>query len=96
MAETLRIAIEKGQPLPSEVIDAMSSNVRSPAMMPSPHRDLRAGIIWTGIGVGFAAFGAALSFNEPDALLPMLGLAAFPVFIGAAFIALGILNRSKP
>ena len=96
MAETLRVAIEKGQPLPSEVIDAMSSNVRSPVMTPSPQRDLRAGIIWTGIGVGFAAFGFAVSFDEPDALLPMLGLAAFPIFIGAAFIALGLLNRSKP
>ena len=96
MAETLRVAIEKGQPLPSDVIDAMSSNVRSPVMMPSPHRDLRTGIIWTGIGVGFAAFGFAVSFDEPDALLPMLGLAAFPIFIGAAFIALGLLNRSKP
>ena len=96
MAETLRVAIEKGQPLPSDVIDAMSSNVRSPVMMPSPQRDLRAGIIWTGIGVGFAAFGFAVSFDEPDALLPMLGLAAFPIFIGAAFIALGLLNRSKP
>ena len=96
MAETLRVAIEKGQPLPSEVIDAMSSNVRSPVMTPSPQRDLRAGIIWTGIGVGFAAFGFAVSFDEPDALLPMLGLAAFPIFIGAAFIALGLLNSSKP
>ena len=96
MAETLRVAIEKGQPLPTEVIDAMSSNVRRQVMMPSPHRDLRTGIIWTGVGVGFAAFGVAVGFDEPDALFPMLGLAAFPVFIGAAFIALGLLNRSKP
>ncbi len=96
MAETLRVAIEKGQPLPSEVIDAMSSNVRSPPMAPSPQRDLRSGIIWTGIGVGFAALGISVSFNEPDALFPMLGMSAFPLFIGLAFIALGILNRSKP
>ena len=33
MAETLRVAIEKGQPLPTEVIEAMSSNVRSPSLM---------------------------------------------------------------
>ena len=32
MAETLRAAIERGQPLPTEVIEAMSSNVRSPGL----------------------------------------------------------------
>jgi hypothetical protein len=95
MAETLRIAIEKGQPLPAEVVDAMSSNVRTNPMLPSPQRDLRTGIIWLGVGVGFAAFGAAISFEEPDALLPILGFAAFPSFIGLAFIALGLLNKSK-
>lgn len=95
MADTLRVAIEKGQPLPSEVIDAMSSNVRSPAMLPSPQRDLRTGIIWLGVGVGLAALGLAMSFEEPDVLFPCLGLASFPIFIGLAFVALGLLNRTK-
>ena len=95
MAETLRVAIEKGQPLPAEVIDAMSSNVRSPGLPPSPQRDLRTGIIWLGIGVGFAALGLVVSFEEPDALFMCLGLATFPTFIGLAFIALGFLNKNK-
>ena len=95
MADTLRAAIEKGQPLPTEVIDAMSHNVRSPTMLPSPQRDLRTGIIWLGVGVGLAALGVAMSFEEPDVLFPCLGLAAFPVFIGLAFVALGLLNRTK-
>lgn len=95
MAETLRVAMEKGQPLPTEVIDAMSSNVRSPGMPPSPQRDLRTGIIWMGVGVGFAALGLAISFEEPDALYPLLGISAFPTFIGLAFILLGVLNKTK-
>jgi len=95
MAETLRIAIEKGQPLPTEVIDAMSSDVRSPAQLPSSQRDLRTGIIWLGVGIGFAALGLTLSFEEPDALFPLLGIAAFPTFIGLAFVVLGILNKPK-
>lgn len=95
MADTLRTAIEKGQPLPTEVIDAMSSDVRTDPRLPSPQRDLRTGIIWLGVGVGLAAFGAAISFEEPDAMLPLLGFAAFPTFIGLAFIALGLLNKSK-
>lgn len=96
MAETLKVAIEKGQPLPTEIIDAMSSNVRTPGLPPSPQRDLRTGIIWLGIGVGLAAMGAAVSFEEADALYPILGIAAFPVFIGLAFVALALLNKTKP
>jgi hypothetical protein len=95
MADTLRVAIEKGQPLPTEVIEAMSTNVRSPGLPPSPQRDLRTGIIWLGVGVGFAALGSILSFEEPDALFPLLGVATFPTFIGLAFIALGFLNKPK-
>ena len=95
MADTLRIAIEKGQPLPTEVVEAMSSNVRSPGLPPSPQRDLRTGIIWLGVGLGFAALGLTVSFEEPDALMPLLGFATFPVFIGLAFILLGFLNKPK-
>jgi Domain of unknown function (DUF6249) len=95
MAETLRAAIEKGQPLPTEVIEAMSSNVRNPGLPPSPQRDLRTGIIWLGVGVGFAALGGAVSFEDADALYPMLGFAAFPIFIGLAFVILGLMNKSK-
>ncbi|WP_293680447.1 DUF6249 domain-containing protein [uncultured Phenylobacterium sp.] len=95
MADTLRIAIEKGQPLPTEVIEAMSTNVRSPALPPSPQRDLRTGIVWMAVGVGFAALGLAISFDWPDALYPLLGLACFPIFIGLAFVALGLLNKAK-
>ena len=96
MAETLKVAIEKGQPLPTEIIDAMSSNVRTPGLPPSLQRDLRTGIIWLGIGAGLVAMGAAISFEEADALYPILGIAAFPIFIGLAFIALASLNKTKP
>ena len=95
MAETLKLAIEKGQPLPTEIIEAMSSNVRTPGMPPSPQRDLRTGIVWLGVGIGFGALALALSFEEPDFLYPLLGLAAFPTFIGLAFVALGLLNKPK-
>ena len=96
MAETVRVAIEKGQPLPNELIDALSTNVRSPGLPASPQRDLRTGIIWMGVGIGLAGMGFAISFEEPDALFPFLGIAAFPIFIGLAFIALGLLNKTKP
>lgn len=93
MAETLRVAIEKGQPLPTEVVDALSTNVKMP---PTPQRDLRTGIIWLGVGVGLAVMGISLGFEEPDATYPLLGLAAFPGFIGLAFIVMSLLNRNRP
>jgi hypothetical protein len=96
LQETLRMAIEKGQPLPTEVVEAMSTNVRSMRMPPSPGRDLRIGIIWLGVAIGLAVFGIALGFEEPDALYPLVACAAFPGFIGLAFIVLGLINRTKP
>ena len=92
MAETLRAAIEKGQPLPTEVVDAISSGVKAP---PSPQRDLRTGVIWLGVGVGLAAMGWALNFEDPEATWPMIGISAFPLFIGLAFLAMYFLNRGR-
>jgi hypothetical protein len=92
MADTLRAAIEKGQQLPPEVVEAMSSDVK-PA--PSPQRDLRTGLVWMGVAVGFAALGLAVSFEEPDALYPMLGCAAFPGFIGLAFIIMSFVAKDR-
>ena len=95
MAETLRAAIERGQPLPQEMIDAMSSNVRSPQMPPSPQRDLRTGIVWIGVALGLVALGLIVGFEEPDASYWFLGFAAFPGFIGLAFVILGLIIKPK-
>ena len=92
--ETLRAAIESGQPMPTDVMETAARNINiRPA--PSPSRDLRTGIIWLGIGVGFAAMGIALQYDAPDATMPLIACAAFPAFIGLAFIALSFFNRPK-
>jgi hypothetical protein len=96
LQETLRAAIEKGQPLPSDVVEAMTQDVKvrvRPAA--SPYRDLRIGIIWLGVAVGLAGLGLALSFEEPDAMYPLLGVACFPGFIGLAFILISFLGRNE-
>ena len=91
MAETLRAAIERGQELPPEMISAMTSDVRPKGLPPSPQRDIRTGVIWLFVAAGLATFG----LEEPDATYPLLAFAAFPGFIGAAFVVLGLLNKSK-
>jgi hypothetical protein len=39
--------------------------------------------------------GVALGYEEPEATIPLIACAAFPVFIGLAFIALSFINRTK-
>lgn len=94
LQETLRAAIEKGQPLPTEVVEAMTSDVKIKPK-PSAYRDLRVGIIWLGVAIGIAGLGLAMSFDEPDATYPLLGLACFPGFIGLAFILISFLGRDR-
>jgi hypothetical protein len=92
LQETLRIAIEKGQPIPPEVIESMTQGARLP---PSPARDLRRAIIWLGVAGGLAAMGWVIGFSEPDATYPMLGVAAFPAFIGLAFLVIALVTRKS-
>lgn len=94
MLEMMRVAIDKGEPMPENVTEAIShsAKIRPPL---SPQRDLRTGIIWLGVGVGLAAMGIALNFDDPDATMPMIGIACFPAFIGIAFIVMYFLNRGR-
>ena len=95
MAEALKAAIEKGQTVSPDFMDAMSSNVRTIDMTPTPQRDLRTGIIWMGVAAGLVALGLIVGIEEPDASYWFLGFAAFPGFIGLAFIVLGLINKQK-
>ena len=96
--QTVRHAIDKGQDLPPELIDAMTKDVAS--KLPSRTRDLRRGVIWLAVGIGFAAFSylSNLGWSDHDmqeATGAMFGLAAIPVTIGLAFIVLSFFNPNK-
>ena len=98
MQTTVRHAIDKGQDLPPELIDAMTRDVAS--KLPSRTRDLRRGVIWLAVGIGFAAFSylSNLGWNDHDmegASAAMMGLAAIPATIGLAFIVLSFFNPNK-
>ena len=98
MQTTIRHAIDKGQQLPPDLIDAMTKDVAS--KLPSRTRDLRRGVIWLAVGIGFAAFSylSNLGWNDHDmegASAAMMGLAAIPATIGLAFIVLSFFNPNK-
>ena len=92
LQQTLQAAIQSGQPLPAEVVEAITSDRRPP---PSPQRDIRQGVIWLAVAIGLAAFGVAAGLDDPDASYWLIGIAAFPGFIGVAFIVLGALGLNK-
>lgn len=93
MQATLRSAIDKGQPLPPDVIDALSrENIKPPA---TAARDLRVGVILMAVSIGIALFGFAVSYEEWDAVYPIVGMAAIPGMIGLAFIVLSVFNKNK-
>ncbi len=99
MQATLRHAIDKGQELPAEVIDAMTRDVARG--LPSRTRDIRRGIIWLAVGIGIAAFGVINDMSwdhdgwEGHFGNGLLGVAAIPVTIGLAFIVLSFFNKNK-
>ena len=97
MQATLRAAIDKGQPLPPEVIEALSKdNLKPPA---TATRDLRVGVILLAVSIGIALFGWAVGFvngyEEHRAVFPIIGLASIPGMIGLAFIVLSFFNKNK-
>jgi len=93
MQATLRVAIEKGQPLPPEIIDALGKdNVKAPS---TAARDLRIGVILLAVSIGIALFGYGVSFKQSDALYPIAGMAGIPGMIGLAFIILSFFNKNR-
>ena len=99
MQATLRHALDKGQTLPPEVIDALTQDVSR--NLPSRTRDIRRGVIWLAVGIGMAAFGLITEGGiHGDGWgggfdTGMLGIAAIPITIGLAFIVLSFFNKNK-
>lgn len=93
----VRAAIDKGQPLPQDLIDALTKEAQ--AKLPSAARDLRLGVILLAVSVGIALFGYAFNFvdgiEEAKAVYPIVGMSAIPGAVGVAFIILSFFNKNK-
>ncbi|MFT4955669.1 MAG: hypothetical protein ACI8U3_002066 [Brevundimonas sp.] len=93
--QTIRTALERGQPLPAEMVEAMSQDTRKP--VPSAARDMRIGVIWLAVALGLTVMGWSLGFVDGDneIFYVMSGIASIPGFIGLAFIVLSFFNKNK-
>ena len=87
--ETLRLAIDKGQELSPEMMERMS-------LLNDPIRsDLRRGVLFLAFGAAFGVLGFMIGIEEKETIYPMIGVAAFPVFIGLAYLGLWAFSRGR-
>jgi hypothetical protein len=101
--ETLRIAFEKGQPVPPELIEALQSNI-APRRPSTPEADLRRAVILIAVGLGFCGLGYGLwyglmSVNDIAAYTTggsVAGLGAIPGLVGVAHLVLWATRRRTP
>jgi hypothetical protein len=103
MHETLRLAYEKGQPVPPELIEALQVGGAKPMEDPQSRssKDFRTGVIWLAVGLGFVAIGGCFyaglysvgGASETFASLAAVG--AIPIFVGLAFLLLSALGGAK-
>jgi len=86
LQETIRTAIEKGEGLSPELIE----NLVNPPV--SPQRDLRRGVISVMLAIAIALF--AVFVDEGDSFGPLMGIAMFPLSIGAGFLLMHRFGKS--
>lgn len=104
LLDTLKVAYEKGQPVPPELIEALQRgdvpSVRSTDISTS-ESDLRRAIVLISVGVGIALLGYGLYWgisyasDEGGAITgaAVAGCGAIPGLIGVAYLVLWLARR---
>ena len=92
--ELVRAAIERGQELPPELINALTKDAKQ-AKVSSSVRDVRIGVILLSVATGLALLGVALRSVAEEPFFSLVGSAAIPGAIGVAFIILSFFNPNK-
>lgn len=85
--DTIRSALERGQPLTPDILDRLGQPGRP------RNADLRRGIICIALGLGLAGFGVILA--DTDALRPLIATGLVPFLIGLAYVGLWRLDSSR-
>jgi len=101
--ETLRVAYEKGQPVPPELIKSLQTSI-SERPISTPERDLRRAIVLIAVGIGLCGLGygmwyGLMSTDDTAAWITgtsIAGAGAIPGLIGIAYLVLWFTNRNAP
>jgi archaellum biogenesis protein FlaJ (TadC family) len=97
MLDTVRLAVKEGGDLPPELVTALSQDApwkKTPP--PTPEQDLRRGALSIAIALATCVFAAVISSGDTDwGTHPLFGLAAFPAFVGLAWLAFGIIGLKR-
>jgi Domain of unknown function (DUF6249) len=105
MFEMMKVAYEKDQPVPPELIAALQTGDMQPTVgMPqsTSDGDLRRAVVLIFVGIGVAGLGAGfdygISFFSPGGGAVtggiIAGCGAIPGFIGVAYLILWLLGRN--
>ena len=101
--ETLRMALEKGETLPPELVASLQ--VAAPERQaPTSERDLRRAVVFSALGLGLCALGYGLwyglmSVSYEAAYITggsIAGIGAVPGLIGLAYLVLWLAKRNAP
>ena len=89
--ETLRRMIESGKVPDQGLVDKLLGHKKDPA------RDLKvAGLIVIFVAPGLALMGWVIGLNEPDAIMPLFGVAGLVAFVGIGLlVAARFLERAN-
>ena len=80
--DTVRHAVENGQQISAELVENMS-------LIFDPVRaDLRRGVLFIAVGLAIMVLGTIIAFEDDAALGPVLGVGAFPIILGVAYLGL--------
>lgn len=86
--DAIKVAIEKTGSVDAALVEAI---IRDKV---GPNADLRKGIVLVATSAAVVAF--AFMLGEDDAVRPLIGLAAFPGFIGLSYMAFHFFAPREP
>ncbi len=84
---TVRAEIVSGVEITPEVLERLSDSLNT------KFGDLRRGVISVAIGIAFFVF--AYFLDQEEAMGPLMGISAFPLLIGIAYIGICYFTRRK-
>jgi hypothetical protein len=95
--EVVRSISEQGATPPAQLLTALESIAQRDTPLASPERDMRRGSILLAVSAATIALGVALYFisGRQEPMLSLIGLAAFPCFIGLTQIGFWLASRKR-